>query len=174
MSSVPTYSFLPWLRTGVANNITQPDHAPGVLVRATLPIDLKLSASQIGGGTHEETVHKDVSLYGPGDIVGIDLRAIVKVEPRSRITNFESNYLAYIDFYDEDMPWRYTPAAADGASHRLRPWISLVVLKDEEFTDGKDVRNKPLPYFDLAPGVNAIDVFPLAAELRAWAHVHVN
>ena len=59
---------------------------------------------------------------GPG------ARAIVRLEPRDWITNFESNYFPAIDFYDEDFPWRYTPAAPDGTGLKLRPWVALVVL----------------------------------------------
>ena len=49
-----------------------------------------------------------------------------------------------IEFYDEDFPWRYTPAAPDGG--KLRPWIALIVLKETEFTEGQNVLNRPLPY----------------------------
>lgn len=174
MSGAPTYSFLPWLRTGVANNITQPDGDPNVKVRATLPVDLTLTATQPDGNVVTQIVHRDVSLFGPGEIVGIESRAIVKYEPRNLITNFEPNYLPYIEFYDEDFIWRYVPAAADGTRHRLRPWIALVVLKDSEFKDGENVQGRPLPYFDLAGGVSAASVFPAPSELWAWVHVHVN
>ncbi len=174
MSEAPTYSFLPWLRTGVANNITQSDGDAGVKVRATLPLDLTLTANQLDGNIATQLVHREVSLFGPGDILGIEARAIVKVEPRNWITNFEPNYLPYIEFYDEDFCWRYVPAAADGTKHRLRPWIALVVLKESEFTDGKNMQGRPLAYFDLAAGVQAANVFPPVAELWAWAHVHVN
>ena len=34
------------------------------------------------------------------DIIGIDPRAVVRTEPRDWITNFESNYLPAIDFYE--------------------------------------------------------------------------
>src|SRR5207248_3323305 len=73
------------------------------------------------------------------------------------------------EFYDEDFIWRYTPAAPDG-NGRLRPWITLLVLKEGEFTDGKNIKEKPLPYIDVAD----LNVFPRADELWAWAHVHVN
>jgi hypothetical protein len=174
VSDLPTYSFLPWLRSGVANSITQADGDPGVTVRASMPLDVTLTGTRLDGSADSQVVHRNVSLYGPGDIIGIDSKAIVKVDPRNWITNFESNYLPYVDFYDEDFPWRYTPAAADGGRHRLRPWIALVVLADSEFTDGKNVQGKPLPYFDLATGANAATLFPAPSELWAWAHVHVN
>ena len=174
MSETPTYSFLPWLRTGVANNVTQADGDPNVKVRAALPVDLTVAVTHPDGNVTTQTVHRDVSLVGPGDIVGIETRAIVKVEPRHWITNFEPNYLPYVEFYDEDFVWRYVPAAADGSRHRLRPWIALVVLKETEFADGGNVQGKPLAYFDLAAGVQAANVFPDPAQLWAWVHVHVN
>ena len=87
---LPTYSFLPWLRTGVANSITQADGDASVKVRATLPLDVTVTANQLDGSSSTQVVHRDVSLFGPGDIVGIDSRAIVKVDPRNWITNFES------------------------------------------------------------------------------------
>ncbi|MCW5560047.1 MAG: hypothetical protein KIT22_19700, partial [Verrucomicrobiae bacterium] len=116
------------------------------------------------------TVPRKVALFGPGDIVGVDKRAIFRVEPRDWITNFEPNYLAHIEFYDEDFCWRYTPAAPDAAKGRLRPWIALVLLTEGEFTEGRNIQNKPLPYVD----VPDLSVFPRAEELWAWAHVHVN
>jgi hypothetical protein len=174
MSNPPTYSFLPWLRRGAANSIPQVDGDTSVKVRATMPLDVTLVGTKLDGTADQQVIHRDVSLYGPGDIVGIDSKAVVKTDPRNWITNFEPNYLPYVDFYDEDFPWRYTPAAADVAKSRLRPWITLVVLKESEFTDGKDMSGKPLPYFEMASAVNAADVFPKPSELWAWAHVHVN
>ena len=71
-----------------------------------------------------------VQLVGPGDITGIDPQQVIRTEPRAGVSDFEPNYLAAIDFYDEDFPWRYSPLAPDGATHRLPPWIVLIVLKD--------------------------------------------
>jgi hypothetical protein len=173
--SDPIYSFLPWLRSGVANNIKAADGDASIKVRATMPIELTVSGARLAGGSDDRPVQRDVSLYGPGDIVGIDRRAIVKNEPKNWITSFEPNYLPYVEFYDEDFPWRYTPAAADTAAHRLRPWLALIVLEqDTEFSDGADLTGKPLPYIELAAGVSAADVFPDPGELWAWAHVHAN
>jgi hypothetical protein len=172
-----SYTFLPWLRRGVANTITSADGADTGSVRATTHVDLRLTATPVGGGgAIVQDVGQDVALYGPGDIVGIDSRAVVRTEPRDWVTNFEPNYLAAIDFCDEDFPWRYTPAApggpdpVGGANLRLRPWIMLVVLKETEFADGKDLTGKPLPYITVADP----SVLPVAADLWAWAHVHFN
>ncbi len=54
-------------------------------------------------------------------------------EPRHWITNFETNYLPFVEFYEEDFPWRYTPASHSDGGRRLRPWLTLVVLDEGEF-----------------------------------------
>jgi hypothetical protein len=174
VSPLPTYTFLPWLRRGIANEINRADGDASVKVRATLPIDLTLTGYEADGGTLTENVHREVDLVGPGDVLGIEPRAIFKVEPRNWITNFEPNYLPFIEFYDEDFPWRYVPAAPDVPRHRLRPWICLAVLTEEEFVEGVNVLGRPLPYVELAAGLDPLDVLPPPAELWAWAHVHVN
>jgi hypothetical protein len=170
MSQLPTYSFLPWLRHGVGNTITTPDvESGGATLRASVQVKLQLEGEPIDGTAYDGVITKEVKLYGPGDIVGIDSKAIIKVEPRDWITNFEPNYLPYIEFYDEDFAWRYTPAAP-GNHHRLRPWIMLVVLKQGEFEEGKNVLDKPLSFIK----VLSQKTLPLSDDLWAWAHVHVN
>jgi hypothetical protein len=167
---IATYSFLPWMRQGLSNQIGQADGDGSIKTRATIDVKLNLRSSPIGGGADLiSPINKPVELFGPGDIVGIEQRAIIKTEPRDWITNFEPNYLPYIDFYDEDFPWRYTPAKPSG--HRLRPWITLVVLEESEFEDGKNIQDKPLPFIKVT---NFATLFPKASDLWAWAHVHVN
>ncbi len=164
-----TYSFLPWLRQGLANQIQSQDFAADVILRAEVNVQLELKGNPVAADVPPVPVNKPVALFGPGDIVGIEHRAIVRVAPRSWITNFEPNYLAHIEFYDEDFPHRYTPAAPN-ALGRLRPWITLIVLTEDEFTDRPEIADRPLPFIDVA----SLAVFPRADELWAWSHVHVN
>lgn len=170
MSELGTYSFLPWLRQGLAGRIRNADLDPAVRARVQVDVQLRVRAQKLGGGEQTADVTRPVGLFGPGDIVGIDRRAIVRTEPRDWITNFEPNYLAHIEFYDEDFPWRYTPAAADETTGRLRPWIALVVLAEGEFTEHPASPHAPLPSIE----VTDRRLFPRADELWAWAHVHVN
>lgn len=168
-----TYSFLPWLRLGMANNIASADMDPSVTARATMQVALELTGAPVEGDVDlTSTVTRDVELYGPGDVVGVNQSAIVKVEPRGNITNFEPNYLPYIEFYEEDFPWRYTPAAPDLALHRLRPWIILVVLREDEFSEAGINAARPLPAIELGTAVET--AFPPEDQLWGWAHVHVN
>jgi hypothetical protein len=81
--------------------------------------------------------------------------------------------IAAIDFYDEDFPWRYSPVSPDAASHRLPPWIVLVVLKAEEFTRS-DAGGQPRASFTLTAAAHRPDIFPAIDQEWAWAHVHVN
>jgi hypothetical protein len=160
---VASYTFLPWARRGLgtAAETVDPLGAPSALgERAVLRVSFRVSG---------EPVARDVALAGPGDVLGINPRAIVRTEPRGWITDFESNYLAFVEFYDEDFPWRYTPARAT-PEHRLRPWLALVVLTEEEFQRPPGLAG-PLPRITLAAGVVP---FPPPDQSWAWAHVHVS
>ena len=97
--SIASYSFLPYLRQGLANSLKNTGGA-----RAVFTVNLTVEAD--GGAATAPLVPRDVELFGPGDIVGIDPKIVVKTEPHHWITNFEPNYLAHIEFYDEDYPWR--------------------------------------------------------------------
>ena len=93
MSARPSYSFLPYLRQGLANKITSDASAK---LRATFKVDVQLEAEKLDGGKQPSSISRDIQIYGPGDIVGIDSRAVFRTEPRNWITNFEPNYLPFI------------------------------------------------------------------------------
>ncbi len=160
--SIATYSFLPFLRQGIANTLVSTGEA-----RATFSVQLEVKGDRKSALVDE----KKVEIYGPGDVVGIDARSVIKTDPHNWITNFEPNYLAYIDFYDEDFPWRYTPTPPTGK--RLNPWIALVVLEETEFKEAQNLLNRPLPYFTLTSDA-PLSIFPKIDQLWAWAHVHFN
>ncbi|MGV9267631.1 hypothetical protein ACWDRR_23570 [Kitasatospora sp. NPDC003701] len=167
------YSFLPWLRSGLSTRITGD---PGAAARATVPVKLLLSGEALDGTALSQFVERAVQLYGPGDIVGVDARAVSRREPQPGTTNVEPNYLAHVEFYDEDLPWRYSPAGPDGTTDRLAPWLALVVLAAKadaaggpaEFEEGSG--GGPLPFITVKDQA----VLPPPAQLGAWAHVHVN
>ena len=69
-----------------------------------------------------------VHLVGPGDIAGMHAQQVIRTEPRQLTTDFEPNYLAAVDFYDEDFPcairrWPWT--ARRTACRRGWRWLSL-------------------------------------------------
>ncbi|MEI9927561.1 MAG: hypothetical protein WDN44_07455 [Sphingomonas sp.] len=165
---IGTYTFLPWIRQGIANRIGGTVAGSG---RATIDVTLAIDGAKKGGGSLPGSVSKPVELYGPGDVIGVDRAQISRMEPPHWTTNFEPNYLASIEFYDEDFPWRYTPAAPLGK--RLLPWLALVVLEEQgEFKEGAGIASRPLPFIEVTAGF--ADVFPPAGEGWAWAHAHFN
>ena len=161
-----TYSFLPWLRQGIANAITTP--ATGL--RAAIHVELQLSGTPVAAGPPLlQPVGQDIQLYGPGDIVGVDVARGRAHRAAAGITNFESNYLAASRLLRRGFPWRYTPAPAQGL--QLLPWITLIVLKEGEFVEPKNIAGRPLPFITIPDK----SVLPNAADdLWAWAHVHFN
>ncbi|MCB9234918.1 MAG: hypothetical protein H6581_24905 [Bacteroidia bacterium] len=167
--AIAKYSFLPWLRQGISNNIKTNPGSPGI--RAEIPVTLRL---KVDGNflASDQDINTDVKLIGPGDIVGLNKRSIVKTEPRNWITDFEPNYLPFIEFYDEDFPWRYTPVKSLQSTAHLTPWITLIVLKDDEteFTETNAITG-PLPSIQVK---SAGQILPPQSQLWAWAHVHVN
>jgi hypothetical protein len=163
--TIARYSYYPWLRRGIANELQIPASGSA---RAALDVTLNV-ASDVAT---DSVPPKQVQLVGPGDVIGINPLTVVRTEPRNWITDFEPNFLAFVEFYDEDFVWRYTPAAPDVTLHRLTPWISLLVLKDGEFTRNTSPA-RPLPSVTLN-GISAAQVLPQDSQLYAWAHVHVN
>lgn len=159
------YQFLSWSRRGIARSILEKDtlgKSQGSAVeRAKIPISVKINNST----THS----KQFDLLGPADVTGIQSKMIVRTEPLNGISDFEPNLLPYVEFYDEDFPWRYTPAAAAGAGDaHLRPWLMLIVLKENEFLDTK--RREPLPSIK----IGSTDHLPPPDQLHIWAHMHSN
>ncbi|MEM7572030.1 MAG: hypothetical protein AAF433_03975 [Bacteroidota bacterium] len=167
MNEQTKYSFLPWLRRGIANNISGAEGQ-----RATIPVSLKIGGkNKAGDDLNLPLITRDVQVYGPGDVIGLDKKNIIRTEPKHWITNFEPNYLAFIDFYDEDLPWRYSPAQPVG--HRLQPWMALIILTEEEFDDAPLKPEQPLAAIQLKAS-DPLAVLPAASELWAWAHVQLN
>ena len=158
-----TYTFLPWLRTGLGARLAQ---SPAGAGRASVQLKLHIE----GEGVIQPPIPRNVELYGPGDILGVSTRAIVRTVPRQGIRNFEANFLAAIDFYDEDFPWRYSPAAPN--ANRLAPWLWLLALEKTEF-DLLPPLESGLPVVRLRADV-AQAAFPKPSQTWAWAHAHVN
>lgn len=161
------YSFISWVRQGIGLNIKDADkdeldrNPAGYAERASIQVSV-----EVKGGTSIQTVSNAVKLIGPGDITGINRQCIVRTEPANWVTNFEPNYLPYIEFYEEDFPWRYTPAKHN--NQKLRPWIFLFVLEEGEFTYHN---GSSLPYITIT---NTAALPPNPEQSWAWAHVHVN
>ena len=126
----------------------------------------------VSGAATPQPVSKPLEVTGPGDVLGINPQQIIRMHPRPWITDFEPNYLVFVEFYDEDFPWRYTPAAVDGGTHRLPPWLTLFVLKEGEF-DRNRKPGRPLFSVKVHGDVDFNTLAPPPPQLFAWAHTQI-
>ncbi len=178
---VAEYSFVSWLRQGIAASIDQADDLgqnpnAGPLGRASVAVDVTLGYTPKGGGAPAALpqVSKDVQIVGPIDIAGIKPEAILRTEPYANAVNVTPGEFAYVEFYEEDFPWRYTPARPAAANedaarqHKLRPWIALFVLGNAEFTLVE--RPGQLPILTLTAEAE----LPPVTETWAWAHAQIS
>ena len=178
--NVNEYSFLPWLRRGLSNRISNPDNPNDTTKgkRAILQVTGKFERKFAKDKTISELDEEfEIPLVGPGDILGIDAGAIERVNPSPGLNNFESNYYPSLDFFDEDFPWRYTPAAPAGnenSGKRLRPWIALLVCKRNEFSLHNNSDGFLYVKLKIEDEKLYNEIFPPAGNLWACAHVQYN
>src|SRR5690349_18308998 len=105
MSSAKYY-FTPWLRKGIGNAIIDEDtfikNGTSSVSKERPQIELKVF---INGSP---SAKKEFQIIGPADIIGFSRDLVIRTNPVNWNTNFPPNYLAHIEFYDEDFPWRYS------------------------------------------------------------------
>jgi len=156
-----TYTFLPHHRTGAAAGLRQP-FTPASPARATLPLTVPVSA----GGT-TETAATTLRLRGPADVLGIDVRQVIRRYPEPGIPDAEPSDLVHVEFDTPDLPWQFTPTGPDAAGN-LPPWLRLVVLPADA------VREQPASAPGLPGSITVAEAeLPPPGEGWAWAHVQV-
>lgn len=152
-----SYAFLPWIRRGISA-------IDGAASTSDGHLTVKVEPS-FGPG-HQASVQ--LNLAGPGEVIGLDQRVVIRTWPPANVHDAEPNYFPLIEFDQCDLPWRYTPAAALN-NERLQPWLCLIVLKDEEIgglVGSSGTRPLPVVTVSGAP-------LPRLDQAWAWAHVQV-
>ena len=171
--NAPVRTFLPWYRAGFATALGAPP--PAGSGRAAVPAAIRLRGESGLG-------HFDVplALAGPGDVIGLDPREVLRTEPFDGSADFESSYFPYVELASPDLPWRFSPEGpasaplaappggpAAGVQQRVRPWLALVVVPAERATLGAAPRGA-------TPVLRCpAEELPDPAECWAWAHVQV-
>jgi hypothetical protein len=159
-----SYTFFRWVRYGVAAALSDEVLETGGGPRARVTVGVDVSAT--GLTARQATLPIDV--LGPGDVSGIDHRQVTRTFPVPNTPDFESQYLAHVEFDRPDLPWLFTPSPADAAG-TLRPWICLAVI---EKRDGvKLEQGSPLPRLTIANNAGA--ELPDLASVHLWTHVQV-
>jgi hypothetical protein len=160
-----TYHFLPWVRSGLTTLIQTPplgrdDIAPNSPGYVTLPVTIKLNDTAVGMPTGV----KPPRLYGPGDVIGIEAREIIRTGPLDLTPDYKPERFAFIELDHPDFPWLLTPGSPD-PKECLRPWLILIVVEKSQATitppTGKSLPILSCPLKELPPNLK---------ESWAWAH----
>jgi hypothetical protein len=149
--------FIPWLRRGLAASIVRPDQPPTGTVQPVVKFGIEVTM-----GSNVTAV--DLPLVGPGDIAGLDSRVIVRTAPGRDESDAEFKHFVSVEFDQADLPWRYTPAAP--LNQKLHPWLTLIVLKDDEWSPVQPTSSQKLP-------IATVQIAALPPLLDGWACGHV-
>lgn len=154
-------SFLPWVRQGAAATIGASDTLSLQTAVANLSVAVTINGTQ--------PVPVTVRLRGPADVVGLDVHQVIRMDPHPDTTDFEPNCFPSVEFDRADFPWLFTPAKAD-TTGRLRPWLCLVVVREQDGVNIGPVGQGPLPVLQIAAPARPVDELPDLAECWAWVH----
>lgn len=119
--TLASFDFVPYALTGLAAAMRTPDAGVHSFTHVTLP----LTDDQGGAAAAEQ----DVTLYGPGDVLGIDPGQIVRRYPPPGSTNAEETFHAHIEFDRPELPWAFS---AHTPGERMPAWLALVVFERGE------------------------------------------
>ncbi len=110
--------------------------------------------------------------------MGFDtVKAINRIGPQPNLSNFEPNYIPFIEFSEADFPWRYSLTTATSLTRNWIPWITLIVLKAPDGSRGEGEYEEVNDYDPSLPArikVKDLSTLPDLKESWRWAHAQVN
>jgi hypothetical protein len=127
MTTPDRYTFLSWVRDGVAARITQPETLADTLPhRAMLRVQVEVESYP---SQRIDTATVNLAVYGPGDVRLLQRDEIVRVDPSPGTAAFDPHCIASVEFDRPDLPWLFSPMRGSASNRqKLRPWLCLVVL----------------------------------------------
>ena len=155
---------LPYVRLGFSNTKV------GTQSGASVEIKAKVGLGQVGEDEKIDVkeITRRFKLAGPECVRSLKDEAVSKITPADKTVGKSYDYMPYIEFYEEDLPWRYTPMENQ---QKLEPWMVLVALKEGEFTLNMDLDTG---YQVLKVESAASDIFPNKEDFYQYAHVEIN
>lgn len=179
--------FTSFVRKGISTKITQLDklgkddnNEPLYRQRATIDVEVKIANGMseqefssddengIKGLSNVTPVAKQIKIAGPGDILSINSNAVMNFSPAANTEGFPRDCFPYIEFWDPDFAWRYTPAAPDG--EKLRPWIALVMCESEKCDIQNNGNGHKIVTFKVREKTEFLSIFPPKDEIWKAAH----
>lgn len=169
-----------WVRKGIANQISEEETLGktngSVMERPSVQLSAQLKATPVGNssGSIESTQLKDFLIVGPGDVLSINSNAVMNYYPAPGNKNFPIKFKPYIEFWEPDFAWRYTPARATAKSGeeegKLRPWIAVVACKKTDYSMSKNSNGISLVTFNVTEKSEHAKIFPDPGEIWKSAH----
>ena len=164
---------LPYYRKGLSNSIT----SSGQLKRhrATLKVNLGVELNKKFDDTRVEKLldGQEIQLMGPADVKSVQKNAISRISPpEGAKTRLFKDYLPYVEFFEEDLPWRYTPVATTDAD--FRPWMTLIAVKEDEVSFLVNSNGTKLATLQIDSEERYGKIFPSAKLLFNVAHVQID
>jgi len=163
--------FINWVRSGMSASIVKQGNTSEALFDSRPGVSVKVKMNT-GDGEIGETA--TVYLNGPGDVIGIDKKEIIRTSPYDGEFGADPTYFPIIEFDRPDLPWLMTPVAPVGSGKNgLIPWMCLVAVKDpEKGPDELIIKpaglTKPLPSVILEKAM-----LPDLSQSWLWAHAQV-
>jgi hypothetical protein len=152
--------FLPHVREGIV-----PTATAGVRAQASVGVRLE------SPGRQPRDVSRAMTLLGPGDVVSIDPRQVLRVTPSSGTRDAEPEFFPSIEFDAPDLPWSYSPLVPSGT--RVPPWITLIVIEATSEVAIVPGQQGQSPLILRLPPAMASRELPDLADRWAWAHAQV-
>jgi hypothetical protein len=131
-------------------------------VRSSSTITVPLADSSGGASSASLTV----TLYGPGDVRGLDRAQIIRRYPTPGTTTAEETVLAHIEFDRAELPWAFSPAPQPGQP--IKPWLALIVVP-RVLVEWEPAAGTLLPVLRVP-----LDQLPPLARSDLWAHAQAS
>lgn len=170
------YQFISAIQQGIA---AQTSETAGS--RRSLSVDLSVEANK--DVVSPAPAGKRLTIFGPGDVLGINPVAIIRTEPASNVGDFEPNYFPFVEFGEADFLWRYSlgPVVDKEAGKEnekgIIPWLTLLILESPQTRKPDDETGEfayDLPSTEELPASIKIRQGTYLPDLSgAWRYAHV-
>ena len=128
--------------------------------------------ARVGGAARRATSPRTLALAGPGDVLAIEPRQVLRVSPAAGARDAEPDFFPLIEFDAPELPWAYSPTLPAGS--RLAPWLVLVVVEADPAVRLERGAAGPEPV-DPAPARRSSRAgnCPTSADAATWAHAQI-
>lgn len=152
--------FLPHVREGIT-----PTESLSTRAQASIAFALQSPGHAAG------SIARTMTLLGPGDVVAIEPRQVLRITPASGARDAEPDFFPAIEFDAPDLPWSYSPLVPSGT--RVLPWIALAIIEQQPGVTVTPGQQGQSPWILRLPADVARRELPDLTDSWAWAHAQV-